>query len=91
MCAACPCASSSSQANARACTQDLESRKRAPLYQKKQEEELRAAIEKAREADIRASDAESAMLEAQVNHSGGGVFWMILCSVVPRLAGINSW
>ncbi len=34
--------------------QELESRKRAPLYQKKQEEELKAAVEKAQEAEVRA-------------------------------------
>ena len=38
---------------------DLESRKRAPLYQKRQEEELRAALEKATEADARAHEAET--------------------------------
>ena len=32
--------------------QDLESRKRAPLYQKKQEEELKAAQDKAAEAEV---------------------------------------
>lgn len=37
---------------------ELESRKRAPLYQKKQEEELRVANEKAAEAEVRAQDAE---------------------------------
>ena len=45
---------------------DLESRKRAPLYQKKQEEELRAANEKAQEADIRAQEAELKYKEAKV-------------------------
>ena len=44
---------------------DLESRKRAPLYQKRQEDELRAAIEKAAEAEIRASDAELKVKEAK--------------------------
>ncbi|GLI69864.1 hypothetical protein VaNZ11_014581 [Volvox africanus] len=38
--------------------QELESRKRAPLYQKKQEEELRAALEKAKECEVRALEAE---------------------------------
>ncbi|GAX77261.1 hypothetical protein CEUSTIGMA_g4707.t1 [Chlamydomonas eustigma] len=42
---------------------DLESRKRAPLYQKKQEEELRVANEKASEAEVRAQDAEMKMKE----------------------------
>lgn len=46
---------------------DLESRKRAPLYQKKQEEELRAAIEKAQECEIRAQDAEMKQKEAKVD------------------------
>lgn len=45
---------------------DLESRKRAPLYQKKQEEELKAAIEKAQECEIRAVDAEIKFKEAKV-------------------------
>ncbi|MEW5312719.1 MAG: hypothetical protein WDW38_004332 [Sanguina aurantia] len=44
--------------------QDLESRKRAPLYQKKQEEELRAVTEKAAEAETRAADAELRAKEA---------------------------
>ena len=48
---------------------DLESRKRAPLYQKKQEEELRAAIEKAQECEIKAQDAELKQKEAKVDHS----------------------
>ena len=43
---------------------DLESRKRAPLYQKKQEEELKAAVDKAHEA--RASDAEQRARQAKV-------------------------
>ncbi len=38
--------------------QELESRKRAPLYQKKQEEELKAAVEKAQECEARAIEAE---------------------------------
>ena len=45
---------------------DLESRKRAPLYQKKQEEELKAASEKAQEAEARALDAELKFKEAKV-------------------------
>ena len=45
---------------------DLESRKRAPLYQKKQEEELKAAIEKAQECEIRAVEAEIKYKEAKV-------------------------
>ncbi len=45
---------------------DLETRKRAPLYQKKQEEELRAAVEKAAEAELRATDAELKYKEAKV-------------------------
>ena len=45
---------------------DLESRKRAPLYQKKQEEELKAAIEKAQECEIRTVDAEMKYKEAKV-------------------------
>jgi len=46
--------------------QDLETRKRAPLYQKKQEEELRAAGEKAAEAELRAQDADLRCKEAKV-------------------------
>ena len=45
---------------------DLESRKRAPLYQKKQEEELRAVTEKAQEAETRAHEAETRFKEAKV-------------------------
>ena len=45
---------------------DLETRKRAPLYQKRQEEELRAALEKGAEADARAQDAETRAKEAKV-------------------------
>lgn len=44
---------------------DLESRKRAPLYQKKQEEELRAVTEKAQEAELRAQEAELKFKEAK--------------------------
>ena len=46
---------------------DLESRKRAPLYQKKQEEELKAAIEKAQECEIRTADAEIKYKEAKAS------------------------
>lgn len=49
--------------------QDLETRKRAPLYQKKQEEEMRAVAEKAAEADIRAQEAEIKFKEAKVSPS----------------------
>jgi DNA repair exonuclease SbcCD ATPase subunit len=45
---------------------DLESRKRAPLYQKKQEEELKAAVDKAVEAETRAQEAELKMKEVKV-------------------------
>ena len=45
---------------------DLESRKRAPLYQKKAEEELKAAIEKAAECEILVADAEAKRKEAKV-------------------------
>ena len=46
---------------------DLETRKRAPLYQKKQEEELKAAVEKAAvEAEARAAEAEAARKQARV-------------------------
>ena len=51
--------------------QDLESRKRAPLYQKKQEEELKAAQDKAAEAEIRAGEAELKYKEARVRGAGG--------------------
>ena len=46
--------------------QDLETRKRAPLYQKKQEEELRAAAEKAAEAELRVQEVELRCKEAKV-------------------------
>ena len=58
---------------------DLESRKRAPLYQKKQEEELKAAIEKAQECEIRAVDAEIKYKEAKVGqreYFGGQVHYV---------------
>lgn len=44
---------------------DLESRKRAPLYQKRQEEELAAAVEKAAEAEARATSAEGRAKDAK--------------------------
>ena len=49
--------------------QDLESRKRAPLYQKKQEEELKAAVDKAQECEIRATEAELKFKEAKVGRA----------------------
>jgi hypothetical protein len=55
----------------RAFLQDLESRKRAPLYQKKQEEELKAAQDKAAEAEVRAGEAELKCKEARVRLGGG--------------------
>lgn len=45
---------------------DLESRKRPPLYQKKQEEELKAAIDKAVEAETRAHEADLRAKEFKV-------------------------
>lgn len=45
--------------------QDLQARKRAPLYQKKQEEELKAANEKAQEAEVRVQEMESRLKEAK--------------------------
>ena len=54
--------------------QDLESRKRAPLYQKKQEEELKAATDKAAEAEVRAGEAELRCKEAKVRRLGG---WLV--------------
>lgn len=53
--------------------QDLETRKRAPLYQKKQEEELKAAQDKAAEAEVRAGEAELKYKEARVSRMGWGV------------------
>ncbi len=50
--------------------QDLETRKRAPLYQKKQEEELKAAVDKAQECEIRATEAELKYKEAKVGAAG---------------------
>ena len=55
--------------------QDLESRKRAPLYQKRQEEELKAAVDKGAEAEVRAGEAELKCKEAKVGARvgvGGG-------------------
>lgn len=52
---------------------DLESRKRAPLYQKRQEEELKAAIDKAQECEIRAQDAEIKQKEAKVTWQKHGL------------------
>lgn len=49
---------------------DLESRKRAPLYQKKQEEELKAAVDKAVEAETRAHEAELRLKESKVGWAG---------------------
>lgn len=56
---------------------DLEKRKRAPLYQKKQEEELKAAVDKAADAEVRAAEAEARYKEAKVGGGGGvlGVYW----------------
>ena len=51
---------------------ELESRKRAPLYQKKQEEELRVANEKAAEAEVRAQEAELRAKELKASRGGGG-------------------
>lgn len=45
---------------------DLESRKRAPLYQKRQEEELQAALEACKDAKQRAADAEAVAKDARV-------------------------
>jgi len=50
----------------------LESRKRAPLYQKKQEEELKAAVDKAQECEIRAAEAELNYKEAKVGEERFG-------------------
>ena len=61
--------------------QDLESRKRAPLYQKKQEEELRAQTEKAQEAEIRAQDAELKCKEAKAS------LW---ASILPHLHHVGN-
>ena len=64
---------------------DLETRKRAPLYQKRQEEELRAALEKGAEADARAQDAETRAKEAKVTRG-----LCAACAAMCRLrAGSN--
>lgn len=47
---------------------DLESSKRAPLYQKKQEAELQAAHDKAKEAEARACEAEVKARDAKASH-----------------------
>ena len=49
---------------------DLETRKRAPLYQKRQEEELKAALDKAAGAEEKAQAAEAARKQAKVRRSG---------------------
>ncbi len=46
--------------------QDLESRKRAPLYNKKQEEETKAALDAAAEARAAAAEAAAALKAAEV-------------------------
>lgn len=61
--------------------QDLETRKRAPLYQKRQEEELKAAVEKAQECDIRATEAELRAKEARVG-LGVGLLSHLLSATV---------
>ncbi|KFM22412.1 Centromere-associated protein E [Auxenochlorella protothecoides] len=66
---------------------DLESRKRAPLYQKKQEEELRAALEGAKEAEIRAVAAELAAKEARVNEESATSTVSELRQTITRLEG----
>jgi len=49
---------------------DLESRKRAPLYQKRQEEELAAAVAKAADAEGRAAAAEGRAKDAKARPAG---------------------
>lgn len=63
---------------------DLESRKRAPLYQKKQEEELKAASEKAQEAEARAQEAEIKFKEAKVDRafSNNGLYSFLILGVL---------
>lgn len=56
---------------------DLESRKRAPLYQKRQEEELAAAVARAAEAEERAAAAEARAKDAKVP---GGLATRLPCS-----------
>jgi hypothetical protein len=64
--------------------QELESRKRAPLYQKKQEEEAKAAAEKAKAAEERAAEAEARCKEARVR-STAPLNLTAPCSAVARL------
>ncbi len=49
--------------------QDLESRKRAPLYNKKQEEETAAALAAAAEAKAAAAEARAALKAAEVGRA----------------------
>lgn len=65
---------------------DLESRKRAPLYQKRQEEELRAALEAAKEAEIKSAAAELELKEAKVHCFDFGEE----CCVMDR-KGMTRW
>lgn len=78
--------------------QDLESRKRAPLYQKKQEEELKAAQDKAAEAEIRAGEAELKYKEARVSVGGwraelGAPLRCSMCqqAAVSRSDACSAW
>lgn len=61
--------------------QDLESRKRAPLYNKKQEEETQAALEAAAEAKAAAAEARSALKDAEVGLPSSA-FQQRLCDAV---------
>ncbi len=82
---------------------DLESRKRAPLYQKKQEEELRAANEKAAEDEARAQEAEAKCRDAKVRSAGSQCnssialrwacrLWLMgVCCSVQTLARPSVW
>ena len=63
---ACTCEAEETVARLQDHVHDLETRKRAPLYQKKQEEELRAAMDKASDAEARAVDADARAKEAKV-------------------------
>jgi hypothetical protein len=65
--------------------QDLESRKRAPLYQKKQEDELRAANEKAQEAEIRAQEAELRAKEVKARAGAARCCCCCCCRCRPLL------
>jgi hypothetical protein len=69
--------------------QELESRKRAPLYQKKQEEEAKAAAEKAKAAEERAADAEARCKEARVRGAlpSPPVIPLLSCSPQPSPCG----